>query len=92
MRKKQGNKERERELFTQGEVFPYSCVPLRRFGNTPQAHALECPSLNRTHKYGNLPYNKCSILLPMWKIYFDCPKISTRVKKSFGVLLCFLPM
>jgi len=117
---------RERELFTQGKVFPYSCVLLRRFGNTPVGHALECPSSNRMHKYGNLPYNKktkwmwhyvvfgpitcfffflfrnspihsmskCSILRPMWKIYFQCPPYppsSTRVKKSFGVLLCFYP-
>jgi hypothetical protein len=36
--------------------FLYLCVPLR-FPKQPQAHALECPSLRRTHLYGNLPYN-----------------------------------
>jgi hypothetical protein len=32
--------------------FPYECV-LLRFGNTL---GLGCPSLRRTHSYGNLPY------------------------------------
>jgi hypothetical protein len=58
MRKKQGNKKERESCLHKGRCSHTREILLRRFGNTSEGHALECPSRNRMHKYGNLPYNK----------------------------------
>jgi len=58
MRKKGGN---EKRVVYIGGRFLYSCV-LLRFWEHPGAHALECPSLRRTHCTGTSPTTfKCSV-------------------------------
>ncbi len=50
------SKEIKRELFAWGEVLKLVRSP--EVWEHARAHALGCPSLRRTHSYGNLPYTQ----------------------------------
>jgi len=74
MRKKGGNK--KRVVYVKGVPI---LVRSSEVWEHPRAHTLECPSLRRTHSYGNLPYN-----LKTCKLHLDLNKNLELLRQYFS--------